>query len=67
MLTPYLARLKVRKQKNLLAGSETQEVEEEEVRRHCPDLIIFDRLLQPDIIAPHWHPVGSSCLAYLLT
>ncbi len=58
MLTPYLARLKVRKEKNLLAGSETREVKEEEVRRHCPDLIFFDRFLQPDVIAPHWHPVG---------
>ena len=34
MLTPYLARVKVRKEKNLVRGVEEQEVEEvEEVRR----------------------------------
>lgn len=65
MLTPYLARLKVRKQKNLLKGSGTQEDEEEEVRRYRSDLIVFNHFLQPDIIAPHWHPVRglySTCL-----
>ncbi|KAF8204690.1 cleft lip and palate transmembrane protein 1-domain-containing protein [Pholiota molesta] len=39
LLTPYLTRLKARKEKNLLTTSETDHEEVEE----------------PDIIAPHWH------------
>ncbi|KAF8806284.1 cleft lip and palate transmembrane 1 [Phlegmacium glaucopus] len=40
LLTPYLPRLKARKEKNLLNKNEEAEQEVEE----------------PDIIAPHWHP-----------
>ncbi|KAF8969373.1 cleft lip and palate associated transmembrane protein [Flammula alnicola] len=40
LLTPYLARLKVRKEKNLLKSSDSGAEEEVE---------------EPDVIAPHWH------------
>ncbi|CAA7258577.1 unnamed protein product [Cyclocybe aegerita] len=39
LLTPYLARLKARKEKNLLSGHEQE----------------GDEVEEPDIIAPHWH------------
>ncbi|KAJ4479138.1 cleft lip and palate associated transmembrane protein [Lentinula aciculospora] len=41
LLTPYMARPKVRKEKNLLKGSREEDVEEE--------------LEEPDVIMPHWH------------
>ncbi|KAL0580511.1 hypothetical protein V5O48_001498 [Marasmius crinis-equi] len=39
LLTPYFARVKVRKEKNLISGGSAEEEEEE----------------QPDVIVPHWH------------
>ncbi|KIM46486.1 hypothetical protein M413DRAFT_441574 [Hebeloma cylindrosporum] len=40
LLTPYLPRIKIRKEKNLLKGPDEDDVEEVE---------------EPDMIAPHWH------------
>ncbi|KAJ7498471.1 cleft lip and palate associated transmembrane protein [Mycena latifolia] len=39
LLTPYIPRLKVRKEKNLLSANATEEPEE----------------VEPDVIMPHWH------------
>ncbi|KIJ56616.1 hypothetical protein M422DRAFT_62579 [Sphaerobolus stellatus SS14] len=44
VLTRYLPKLKVRKEKNLLSSKEEQEQEEQELAQ------------LPDIIVPHWHP-----------
>ncbi|KAJ8501863.1 hypothetical protein ONZ45_g11994 [Pleurotus djamor] len=43
LLTPYLPKVKIRKEKNLLSGSDQVETEEVE---------------EPDVIVPHWHKVG---------
>ncbi|GAW00803.1 cleft lip and palate associated transmembrane protein [Lentinula edodes] len=41
LLTPYMARPKIRKQKNLLSGNNEEEIEEE--------------IEEADVIMPHWH------------
>ncbi|KAG5639698.1 hypothetical protein H0H81_005881 [Sphagnurus paluster] len=45
LLTPYLPRVKVRKEKKLLGGSDTSQTEEEET----------EEVVEADYIVPHWH------------
>jgi hypothetical protein len=62
VLTPYLPRIKVRKEKNLL-NKDTNEEAGEEAEEVClaeiSFLTVHSTTIQPDIIAPHWHPVFS--------
>jgi hypothetical protein len=59
VLTPHLARAKVRKEKKLLSGSDQPVEEPEEVGNDfhaiCAVSIVS---LQEDYIVSHWHRVG---------